>query len=40
LPQNYHKIYSKWPIFQMSIKHTNIAHFKALENLPKLGFLV
>jgi hypothetical protein len=24
----------------MVIKHTNIVHSKAIQNLPKLGFLV
>jgi hypothetical protein len=24
----------------MTLKYTNIFHFKALQNLPKLGFLV
>jgi hypothetical protein len=40
--------YSKWPnnipndhtIFQMTIQYTSIFHSKALQNLPKLGFLV
>jgi hypothetical protein len=27
-------------IFQMAIKYINIFQFKALQNLPKLGFLV
>jgi hypothetical protein len=27
-------------IFQMTIKYTNIFHYKALQNLPKLGFWV
>jgi hypothetical protein len=27
-------------IFQMIIKYNNIFHSKALQNLPKLGFLV
>jgi hypothetical protein len=27
-------------IFQMVIKYTNFFHSKALQNLPKLGFLV
>jgi hypothetical protein len=27
-------------MFQMVIKYTNIFHSKALQNLPKLGFLV
>jgi hypothetical protein len=27
-------------IFQMVIKYTKIFHSKALQNLPKLGFLV
>jgi hypothetical protein len=27
-------------IFQMGIKYANIFHSKALQNLPKLGFLV
>jgi hypothetical protein len=44
---NYHNI-TKWPqnipndceIFQMTIKYTSIFHSKALQNLPKLGFLV
>jgi hypothetical protein len=27
-------------IFQTAIKYTNIFHFKALQNLPKFGFLV
>jgi hypothetical protein len=31
---NVHKTY------QMAIKYTNIFHFKILQNLPKLGFLV
>jgi hypothetical protein len=37
---NYHNI-TKWPKkFQVTIKYTNIFHCKALQNLPKLGFLV
>jgi hypothetical protein len=33
--------YTKWPkIFQMVIKYKNIFHSKALQILPKLGFLV
>jgi hypothetical protein len=44
---NYYNI-TKWPlnipngrkIFQMTIKYTNIFHSKALQDLPKLGFLV
>jgi hypothetical protein len=40
--------YTKWPknvsngrnIDQMDIKYTNIFHYKTLQNLPKLGFLV
>jgi hypothetical protein len=44
---NYHNI-TKWPqnishgrkIFQMTIKYTNIFNSKALQNLPKLEFLV
>jgi hypothetical protein len=27
-------------IFPMTIKYTSIFHSKALQNLPKLGFLV
>jgi hypothetical protein len=27
-------------IFQMVMKYTNIYHSKALQNVPKLGFLV
>jgi hypothetical protein len=40
--------YTKWPqniptgrkIDHMAIKYANNVHFKSLENLPKLGFLV
>jgi oligoribonuclease NrnB/cAMP/cGMP phosphodiesterase (DHH superfamily) len=33
--------YTKWQkIFQMVIKYNNIVHFKALQILTKLGFLV
>jgi hypothetical protein len=40
--------YTKWPqnisnyrkIDQLIIEYTNIFHFKTLQNLPKLGFLV
>jgi hypothetical protein len=45
LPQNYQVIikYTKYiipNIFQMGMKYTNIFHSKALQNLPKVGFLV
>jgi hypothetical protein len=41
-------INAKWPlnipnghnIFQMAIKYTSIFHSRALQNLPKFGFLV
>jgi hypothetical protein len=41
------KNYTKWPqhlpnirnLNQMALKYTNIFHCKALQNLPKLGFL-
>jgi hypothetical protein len=26
--------------YEMAIKYTNIDHYKILQNLPKLGFLV
>jgi hypothetical protein len=40
--------YTKWQlnipngrkIFQMVIEYTNLCHSKALQNLPKVGFLV
>jgi hypothetical protein len=49
---NDHKIYqmaiqfNKWPLkygrklSQMVLKYTSISHSKALQNIPKLGFLV
>jgi hypothetical protein len=27
-------------IFQMAVKYSNIIHTEALQNIPKLGFLV
>jgi hypothetical protein len=41
LPQHYQMIKNipnSRKIFQMTIKYTNVFHFKAPQNLPKLGF--
>jgi hypothetical protein len=40
--RNGHKIYQMalTYIFEMAIENTNIFHSKALQNLPKFGFLV
>jgi hypothetical protein len=34
------KIYQMAKMDQMALKYTNILHYKTLQNLPKLGFLV
>jgi hypothetical protein len=47
-PDQNRKKYTKWPqtrpngrkVDQTAIKHTDIFHYKSLQNLPKLGFLV
>jgi hypothetical protein len=36
--QNEKNIPNDHEYFQMAVKYTNIFHFKALQNMPKLGF--